>query len=461
MKFIEEHQVSMTESLCPVCLRKLEAHIVRNDHLVSMVKTCTEHGDFRTILWRGKPDYEQWQQETVNDPPLYAPKVHGKGCPYDCGICGKHQQQACCVLVEVTSRCDQQCTVCYADVAKAQSTDPSIERIGAIFRHLVHISEDRPFNIQLSGGEPTLRDDLPQIVKSGKQEGLPYIQLNTNGQRLAEDEAYVEALKEAGLSAVFLQFDGVSDDVYENLRGHMRLDMKKKAIENCRKYELGTVLVPTLVPGINTHQIGEIIEFALQYLPTVRGVHFQPVSYFGKYPHMPSDTQRITLPEVIRQIEIQTDGKIQMKDLKPLKTGCSLCSFKGSFVVDEGGAVRSLSSQGGCGCQQEKQTSEIVNARDFVKKKWEMASSHMEKEGQNPKSDLYDFTEWDAYLNRIRNAGFSITCMAFQDVWNLDLSRLKKCSVAIFDADSNELIPFCAYNITSSSGNALHRRSSH
>lgn len=69
--------------------------------------------------------------------------------------------------------------------------------------------------LQLSGGEPTVRDDLPEIVAYAKQVGCKYVQLNSNGMRLAEDEAFVKRLADAGLSFVFMQFDGVDDVVYE------------------------------------------------------------------------------------------------------------------------------------------------------------------------------------------------------------------------------------------------------
>ena len=67
-----------------------------------------------------------------------------------------------------------------------------------------------PSNIQLSGGEPTMREDLPDIIRLGREKGFSFIQLNTNGIRLAATSGYARTLKEAGLSSVFLQFDGVS-----------------------------------------------------------------------------------------------------------------------------------------------------------------------------------------------------------------------------------------------------------
>ena len=146
------------------------------------------------------------------------------------------------------------------------------------------LASGHPSNIQLSGGEPTLRDDLPEIVALGRAMGFRFIQLNTNGLRLARDPSFVERLKEAGLASVFLQFDGTHDEIYRALRGGPLLEAKLKAIHHCEQQELGVILVPTLVPRINTNDIGTIIRFALENIRVVRGVHFQPVSYFGRYP---------------------------------------------------------------------------------------------------------------------------------------------------------------------------------
>ena len=64
-------------------------------------------------------------------------------------------------------------------------------------------------------------------------------------------------------------------------------------------------LVPVIVPGVNTEQIGDIIRFAIQRSPYVRGVHFQPVSYFGRIPELPADDDRYTLDELRRRLSAE------------------------------------------------------------------------------------------------------------------------------------------------------------
>jgi len=136
--------------------------------------------------------------------------------------------------------------------------------------------------VQLSGGEPTIRDELPTIIVTGKEIGFYHIQVNTNGIRIAQDKEYLERLKESGADLIYLQFDGVSDDVYRTIRGRNLFDLKVRAISNCAEVKIGVVLVPTVIPNVNLHQLGEIVQFAKKWIPTVKGIHFQPVSYFGQ-----------------------------------------------------------------------------------------------------------------------------------------------------------------------------------
>jgi uncharacterized radical SAM superfamily Fe-S cluster-containing enzyme len=180
-------------------------------------------------------------------------------------------------------------------------------------------------------------------------------------------------------------------------------------------------------------------------------VHFQPVSYFGKYPKTPENQDRITLPEVMEQIELQTNGKIKAENFGPLLSGNTFCSFKGSFNLQDDGSIKPLSSGGSC-CDIEKES--IMKARDFVLNKWVFKGKIVRR----AKTESFDFSDMDEYIQRLQNYSFTVTGMAFQDAWNLDLERLARCTIHIFDAAKKELVPFCAYNLTDIDGNAIYRR---
>ena len=304
-----------TESVCPVCLQRLPAERIADRDDVYLDKRCPEHGSFRTIIWRGPPSYESWTAPAKPpSPPEHPSTSVSQGCPFDCGLCPDHRQHTCCVVLEVTKRCNLSCPVCFAE-SRAQAADPDIATIESWFQRL--LSAGGPCNIQLSGGEPTLRDDLPEIITLGRSLGFSFFQLNTNGLRLATDAAYVRRLKAAGLGCVFLQFDGTNDAIFRTIRGAALLTAKTNAISNCAVERLGVVLVPTLVPKVNTEDIGAIIDYALARRPAVRGVHFQPISYFGRYPKPPGDGDRITIPEAIARSSSKPEDESKPRSFVP------------------------------------------------------------------------------------------------------------------------------------------------
>jgi hypothetical protein len=63
------------------------------------------------------------------------------------------------------------------------------------------------------------------------------------------------------------------------------------------------------------------------------------------------------------------------------------------------------------------------------------------------------------FLSRLKTHMFSISCMVFQDAWNLDLERVQDCCIHVFSPDGR-LIPFCMYNLTDVEGRSLYRKSS-
>jgi uncharacterized radical SAM superfamily Fe-S cluster-containing enzyme len=447
------HVISTTESVCPECLTRLPAQRIQRGDDVYLRKACPQHGAFETILWRGRPAYTDWARPKISAHPAQPFTPIERGCPFDCGLCADHRQHTCTALLEVTQRCDLRCPFCFASAGTSSTPDPDLRTIEYWYRRLLEAGG--PYNIQLSGGEPTQRDDLPDIVALGKSLGFGFIQLNTNGVRLAHDAEYVKRLKQAGLSSVFLQFDGTHDDIFKTLRGVKLLDRKRAAIERCAENDLGVVLVPTLVPGINTDDLGNIIEFALQYFPAVRGVHVQPVSYFGRYPQPPIDAGRITLPEIMRAIEQQTHGRIKVANFTT--SGCenALCSLHGNFVVMPDGDLRPWTQQAPASCCT-PQPAEIgaAKTRDFVAKYWSSTANVVSPDaiGASP------FGEWDVFLSRTKTHTFCISGMAFQDAWNLDLDRLRDCCIHTVSPDGR-LIPFCAYNLTDPSGHSLYRPS--
>lgn len=450
------------QSLCPVCLKPLEGRYESEKGAVFLTKTCKEHGAFITAIADSEDDYLRWTANlSINIPPKKAITEGAPGsCPLHCGTCQEHLQTACCVLIDVTERCNQHCPYCFAKAETDGSAfngpgEPTLKEISRKYDLLLELGEERPFNIQLSGGEPTVRDDLPEIIRMGKEKGFEFIQINTNGRRIAMEEEYAQILKHAGASVAFLQFDGTDDTIYQALRGEPLFAMKKKAVENCRKAGLPVTLVPTVVRGVNLNNIGDMMNYLLENVDVVKGIHFQPVSFFGRHPG--NGNNRVTMFDIMKELERQTKGAFSAKDCYPITTGHPLCCFQSSYQKQKDGTVKSLINYStkteGLSCCEAKDPLEIIKKdRDFVLNKWNMQDPAREGHccsdtgtegcctGEESKS-----MDFDQFLNELRRNMFSVSCMAFMDSSNLDAERLKRCRVQVLSPD-DRLIPFCAYN---------------
>lgn len=438
-------EIGKTTSVCPVCLARVPARkVVGADGNIYLEKRCWDHGPFRTLIWEGDLEsYLAWGASDVPGAviPVGAGAVE-RGCPYDCGLCQSHERDGCCVLLELTNRCNLRCPVCFASAGEQAPRDLSLEEIGKQYDLL--LSRGGPFNIQLSGGEPTIRDDLDAIIALGKEKGFSFFQLNTNGLRLAREPGYTAHLAKAGVSTVFLQFDGLEDSIYRTLRGADLTQVKLDAIQACREAGLPVVLVPTVAPGVNDQALGDILRFALSQAPHVRGVHIQPISYFGRC-GLEAPEKRLTIPGILRRIEEQTGGLMKYADFGGGGAESPYCSFHASYLHRENGSLKALPRRKSqCCCTKSSE------ARDYVAQQW---SGRVSGSDGDP-----DTASLDAFLQQVVENTFTVSGMVFQDADNLDLDRLRRCYICEVDSQYG-MVPFCAYNLTDRKGRALYRKS--
>lgn len=481
-----------TQSICPVCHRPVKARYTEENGQMFFVGECPEHGILKTLAAESADDFRRWMENpVVNIPPKKAQTCGDpadQSCPLYCGTCGNHLQTACCVLIDITDRCNQHCPYCFAKAEEHAdcSGEPTLEEIEAKYDLLLELGEERPFNIQISGGEPTVREDLPEIIRLAQEKGFAYVQINTNGRRLAQEEDYAKVLKDAGASVIFMQFDGTRDDIYEALRGEPLLEIKKQAIRNCEKAGLAVTLVPTIVEGINMDNIGEMMDFLVENVNVVKGIHFQPVSYFGRHPeetamgesHEAADSVlsgdfpgRITMFGLLRQLEAQRP-QFRYEYFCPISTGHPLCCFYSTYIKETDGSVKCTLSgmaraEGVSCCDMDDTASccemddiisccnttsvdslEVIRKdRDFVLNKWEIAVPQetccCRAETSSPSAE--EVMDLDEFVRYYRQNTFTVTGMAFQDITNIDAERVKRCRVQQLAPDGR-LIPFCAYN---------------
>lgn len=475
-----------TQSLCPVCLRRVEAAYERSAgdfRGVALRKVCPEHGSFSVPIWHERSDgsdfesaplFESWSRPKSPSHPVQPGTNVERGCPFDCGLCRLHAQHTCTGLVEVTMRCDMCCPVCYAGAGDAKDatatpdlTDPPLSVVAAQLDSLRAASG--PCNVQISGGEPTVRKDLPAIVALARERGFGLVQLNTNGLRLGGEAAYAAQLRDAGLDSVYLQWDGVSEVVFQTLRGRPCLDLKRRAVEHCAAAGLGVVFVATLARGVNDGEIGDLLRLALALGPAVRGLHFQPAASFGRYPWSLEKAPRLTLPEVMAALEIQAPELVRAAHFHPPGCEHSLCSFSALYRrvrkpglsrqtedPDQEGIRLEWLPEGGTRCCSSLPPPAAEGARkakQFVALHWKGASERDLGDNGDESRATGDFHRFLAEAGTGQR--FTISGMAFQDALSLDLERVRGCCIHVVRPDGR-LIPFCLHNLTARDGTRLY-----
>ena len=376
--------IRTTTSICPECVKHIHAEIYVDPETnwVMMRKTCKDHGDFKDKLSNNSEDYK-WQQTFTDDmgstintttQPEYTSsgiKAQNKGCPYDCGLCSNHKSAPNICLIDVTNRCNLTCPICFANAsAKGYIVEPTYEEIVRIMEHFRSMKPIPAVLLQLSGGEPTMRDDLPEIIRKGKELGFTELMVTTNGVRFGKSIELVKKCMDAGMNAIYLQFDATdAPDVWKKIRGVNLWPLKKKVIENCRKLGFsGVVLVPTVAKGVNDNQIGNILDYAKENSDVVSGIIFQPVSLTGRISFEELMDIRYTTSDLKDAINKHTNGAIGQ--FYPIATTAKMTQLLAWF--DEMPTF-SMTSHNDCGfC-----TIMIVNDKD----EWDALETYFNVEG--------------------------------------------------------------------------------
>jgi uncharacterized radical SAM superfamily Fe-S cluster-containing enzyme len=474
-----------TESLCPECNQVISAMILAEEGKVIMEKSCGEHGAFRDIVFSDVELYLKMEEWNFGDNlGLSNPQVEGgTSCPADCGLCGMHTSHTALANVDLTNRCNLTCPVCFANANIAGYLyEPSLEQVRGM---LATLRNERPVDgrvVQFSGGEPTIHPQFFEILSMAREMGFTHIQAATNGIELADME-FARRAKEAGLATLYLQFDGVTDDIYRRVRGQALLATKLKVIENCRATGMKIVFVPTIVKGLNDDQIGDIVRVAIDNVDTVSGISFQPVAFTGRIAKHELLAKRFTLADLARCVSEQTGITDPRSDWFPL---ACVTPFSKLTAALRGTGVPTISSHPHCSLgtyffvdDRSKQAVPITRFVDVPNmlqdmeelsrsaskarfklyskmKAWNTLQKHFKPQFAPPGLTFTKFLQTlqgmtNKKLGRDGKDGtftyrtLLVAGMHFQDGYNYDIERVKRC-VIHYAAPDGKLYPFCTYN---------------
>ncbi|MEM3542138.1 MAG: radical SAM protein [Candidatus Methanomethylicia archaeon] len=462
-----------TQSLCPECLKVLDAEVyVDEDNIVKIRRTCSEHGFFNEVYTFSDPELYEWAEKYAHNPSgitkSFTQTVNG--CPFDCGLCPNHKSATVLAIIDVTNRCNMRCPICFANAAASGMVyEPTLEQIRDMLIRLRSIGPVPPPALQLSGGEPTVRSDLIDIVRMAKEMGFRHVEVNTNGIVLANDIDYYKRLLDAGVSTIYLQFDGFNDDLYIKLRGIPMRNIKLKVIENARKIgHESIVLVVTLAKGVNDDQIGDIIRFALENHDVIRCVNVQPISFSGRANKLERDSLRINTSDFMKLVEDQTKGLISRYDFRPVPCVVPISRAVGAL---KGKRYTEFTTSPFCGVatfmvktdEGWKPITRLADVDKFfssMEKVYEDASKGSKSKAYLRAISSLRYVKFgllkDLIIPVLREGSYEalgkfmrkvvmIGCMHFMDLWNFDLQRVNQC-VIHYALPDGTVRPFCTHN---------------
>jgi 7,8-dihydro-6-hydroxymethylpterin dimethyltransferase len=325
-----------TRSICPECKKVIDAHIVIRDNKVFMRKRCPEHGRFEALVFGDAELYTRIQP--YNKPgtlPLeFATEVRD-GCPLDCGLCPDHQQHACLGILEVNQACNLDCPLCFANSGTHLSHsgwEATFEQVEYMIDRFI-AAEGNPEVIQFSGGEPSLHPRILDFIKLAQDKGINYVMMITNGIRIARDDKFLAGLAELK-PHIYLQFDGFDAETNRIIRGKPDLiEDKIRALDRLAEADVRAVLVGAIERGVNEHEIGPIVEFGLRH-PAVFGVNFNSAFRAQRHNIKSDPLTRITIPDILKALETQTNGLFQLSDFVPVPCCMPSCNFVTYAMLD-------------------------------------------------------------------------------------------------------------------------------
>ncbi len=491
-------------SLCPECMKIIDARLFEEDGKVFIEKTCPEHGYVRDLYWSDVKIYLKAEKWAFSDGRgLLNPSVrNATRCPDQCGLCNRHTSHTGLGNIDLTNRCDLTCPICFANSNVSGFVyEPSYDEVVEMLKSFRSEEPVSGRMIQFSGGEPTLHPRFLDILRTAREMGFSHIQIASNGINLSDPKFAQECYK-AGLHTVYLQFDGTSDEAYKRTRGKALFAVKERAIESIRRSGMKIVFVPTIVKGFNDGEVGKILRYSIDNIDVVSGISYQPVSFTGRISRKEREDKRFTLPDLAWAVEEQTGLAKARRDWYPTSCIVPFTRFVSALTGEE---TVHLTCHPHCSLATylfvSPDSKEAVAAPEFI----DVESMFLDLDRFSytvPKARFQSFARMKAF-NSIKKhfredkapkgltfATFLTTLqglmdksigrvsddstkasdgktyktlllggMHFMDAYNYDVDRARRC-VVHYAAPNGRLYPFCTYNAGPTFRNRVEKNNS-
>jgi hypothetical protein len=445
---LKNELLKRTTSRCPVCHAACPAEVWRTGGIPSKVflkRTCSEHGEASVCIasdarsyWLSKGKSENGcggGQACCASDGLPAGTLGGNAEPGDAlGV--MERLSTCLALIEIVNSCNLACPTCFADSPVGAGQTVDAVPLDDLQRRIQGVI-DRKGKIeilQLSGGEPTLHPQFFELLRwLHANPKIDYVLLNTNGVRIAHDDAFAAELAATfryGKIQLYLQFDGTQEAGQKFLRGADLRATRGRCLARCREMKLPVTLAMT-VTSENLPYLWETIGFGLRW-PNVRGISFQPMFTSGRIPNrailnnQPSPS--LNTADIVLAAVGQSSGKLRFEDFTPLPCGDPNCATIG-YLLKVGRQIRSVSD-----------FVDFKNVQGFLGTKVRYKLEDLMKCGceSEPLGELLKEFELD------ESHTFRLFIKPFMDVATWDEDRIDRCCTHVIGPDG-KLDSFCRY----------------
>jgi uncharacterized radical SAM superfamily Fe-S cluster-containing enzyme len=324
-----------TLSLCPLCNQEaakaviagettitdfrerpgiIDAEILEEAGQILIRKACVKHGPFEDVL-SSHPSFFRRMESLAFGRDLAClndREVH------DHGANGIRAGRGCYLIIDMTNRCNMVCSPCYMDAnANPYVHELALDDVRHLFEKASSFKPQREINVLFSGGEATLSPVLLDAISCAKSMGFHRIHVATNGIRFAQSKEFAVRAKGAGLHAVYLQFDGVSEEKNRHRGLGNYIEVKQRALENIAAAGMRTTLQVSVVNGLNNDGLGDIVRFAMENADKIHGIIFQPVMFSGRDENIP-DEERYTRRYPVSQIayDLQQQSSVDWQPMR-------------------------------------------------------------------------------------------------------------------------------------------------
>lgn len=349
-------------------------------------RSYLEKNGFGFLIKEGHPDFRIYWQKTSRE-----------NLPKDCLSAPSK------VYLELTRRCNLFCKNCYNSSSNKTKDELSTEEI---FKIIDILSERGCFELRLTGGEPTLRDDFLDIVKYAKDKEL-FLSLGTNG---VWKEGLAEKIISSGIRNVIISIDG-PEDINDGIRGKGSFKKAIESINALNKTGNITIKINFTFGKDNLKYLEDVAEIA--YKNKVSALNVSPIRLTGraseKQERLATKEDMLDLVRRINILRKKYPFKIQTYfDILGKECGCEDSKFPSSLFNKESCAagieVMVINPTGdvyGCAVSPGANIISEITDKDKISLKQEFTAGNLRKE--NMMKIWLDSSRWEIYRNLDKN----------------------------------------------------------